>query len=149
MAEFATVVGLTASIVQLLDAGKKVADRIREFQHNRAFAHLNTKLPVLNLTLNLTLNRIKEAQELQPFDRKTEEALLGDVNECQGLTTQLDTLIARMSPAEKDSKLRQAFKGVRSFGKDKRLMEIQAKLDTAIDQLANYLATVLLHAQML
>ena len=136
MAEFIGVVGLTASIVQLLDTGKRVADRIREFQNNLAFAHLNTKLPVLNLTLT----RIKEAQEHEPFDNQTQEALLGAVNECQSLTTQLDALITRMSPAEEDSKLRRAFKGIRSFGKDKRLLEIQAKLDTAIDQLANYLA---------
>ena len=136
MAEIIVAVGLAASIAQLLDTGKKVADRIREFQHNLAFAHLNKKLPVLNLTLN----RIKEAQEHQPFDTKTQEALLGAVHECQGLTTQLDAMVARMSPAEKDSKFRQAFKGITSFGKDMRLMEIEAKLDNAIDQLANYLA---------
>lgn len=136
MAEAVAVIGLTASIVQLLDAGKKVADRVREFQKNRAFAHLHTKLAVMNLILT----RIKEAQESQPFATKTQEALLGAVSECQGLTTQLYALITRMSPAEEDSKFRRAFKGIRSFGKDQRLVEIQAKLDTAIDQLANYLA---------
>lgn len=136
MAELAVVIGLTASIVQLLDTGKKVADRIREFQNNVAFAHLNTKLSVLSLTLN----GITEALEQQPFDTKKQEALLNAVSDCQTMLTRLNALIARMSPAEKDSKLLRAFKGLRSFGKDQRLVEIQAKLDTAIDQLANFFA---------
>ncbi|MCJ1301167.1 hypothetical protein MMC08_003966 [Hypocenomyce scalaris] len=136
MSEFAVVVGLTASIIQLVDTGRKVTERIREFQHSRAFAHLNARLPVINLTLN----RIKEAQDKELLDTKKQEVLLGAVDDCRALFKQLDALISRMTPAEKDSKLRKTYMSVSSFGKDKKLKEIQAKLEGLIDQLANYFA---------
>ena len=66
--------------------------------------------------------------------------LLGAVDDCRALFKQLDALISRMTPAEKDSKLRKTYMSVSSFGKDKKLKEIQAKLEGLIDQLANYFA---------
>ena len=130
------IVGLTASIIQLVDTGREVTEQIREFQHSLAFEHLNAKLPVLNLTLD----RMMEAQNQERFDRKTQEVLLAAVDDCRALFAQLDALISRMTPAEKDSKLRKTYMSVRSFGKDKILKEIQANLEGSIDQLANYFA---------
>jgi len=134
MAEFAAVLGLTASIVQLIDASSKVWQRIKNFRNGTVFRNINAQLPVLQQTLE----RIQTAQKHGSFDSDTQQALSGAINECLELVTDLDAVVACITPADTSSKFQRGCKGIRSFGKNRRIQDIQAKLDRSVSRLSYY-----------
>lgn len=134
MAEFAAVISLTASIVQLIDASNNVCQRIKKFRHGTTFKDLHAQLPVLQQTLE----RIQTAQSRGLLDSGTQKVLPGAIVECAELITDLDAIITRLTPAVTNSKLQRGYKCLRSFGEDSRIQDIQVKLDRSVSRLSCY-----------
>ncbi|KAI9871969.1 MAG: hypothetical protein M1830_002210 [Pleopsidium flavum] len=134
MAEVAAVIGLTASIVQLIEASRKVWQRIQNFRNGTIFRNINAQLPLLQQTLE----RIQTAQKQGALDSATQQALSGAINGCLELITDLDAVVTSMTPADTSSKFHRGCKGIRSFGKDRSIKDIQAKLDRSVSRLSCY-----------
>src|ERR1700691_5713937 len=84
MAEAFAILGVAASIVQLIDFGSKVFVRLNEFHSNageipEAFQHVKAELPVLLDTLEQT----KTAIETGSIRDETKKALLPAIDGCR------------------------------------------------------------------
>ncbi|KAF2182136.1 hypothetical protein K469DRAFT_669907 [Zopfia rhizophila CBS 207.26] len=139
MAEALVVVGVVASIVQLVDFSSKVLHRLNDFQSSlgeipKIFRHVKAELPILLETLN----QIKDAVEKGSVKEETKKALLLVVNECQTQITMLDDLTSRSMPQEGDSWRKKASKAILSLGQDAKVAKITTSLRTHIQSLTNY-----------
>jgi hypothetical protein len=133
--EFVALLGISASVIQVLEACTKVLRLVQQFHNNdAAFQDLALQLPLLAQTLE-SLNTPAYRQRL---DAATEKALMRVLEGCRRQLDALDGLIRSMTPAETASKLKRTWHGFRSFGKDTRLREI-------VGVLAEYKATITLH----
>src|SRR5437868_8404505 len=104
MAEALAVVGVVASIVQLVDFGAKVMHRLNDFQSTgrgipKAFEHVKAELPILLKTLDQT----KQAAEKGSIEEEAKKAVLLVVEGCQTQITTLDDLISVSLPQQEDS----------------------------------------------
>jgi hypothetical protein len=139
MAETLAVVGVVASIVQLVNFGSKVLRRLNDFQSNvreipKPFKHVKDELPILLETLRQT----KGAVEQGSISEDTKEAILLVVNGCQTQITLLDGIISRSLPQEGDSLGRKTGKAILSLRQDAKVAKISAMLRTHIQSLTNY-----------
>ena len=139
MAETLAVVGVVASIVQLVNFGSKVLRRLNDFQSNvreipKPFKHVKDELPILLETLRQT----KGAVEQGSISEDTKEAILLVVNGCQTQITLLDGIISRSLPQEGDSWGRKTGKAILSLRQDAKVAKISAMLRTHIQSLTNY-----------
>jgi hypothetical protein len=133
-AEVIAVLGLASSVIQVVDCGKRVLDRISEFRRNMAFQDIALQIPLL-------INDVKTLDSphyRQLLDTATEQALIRVLEGCLRQLNALDSLIQGMKPEKTASMLFRTWKGVRSFGKDTKLREIMGKL-------AEYKSTITLH----
>ena len=133
-AEFVAVLSIGASVIQVAAACSKISQRIQEFRQNIAFQDLALQLPLL--VEDVKALDSPEYREL--LDPPSEQAMIRVLEGCRRQLDTLDKLIQTMTPAEDASKLRRAWKGVRSFGKDTKLREIMGILE-------NYKSTITLH----
>jgi hypothetical protein len=133
-AEFVALLGIGASVIQVLEACTKVLHLVQQFRNNTAFQDLALQLPLLAQALE-SLNTPAYRQRL---DAATEKALMRVLEGCRRQLDALDGLIQSMTPTETASKLKRTWHGFRSFGKDTRLREI-------VGVLAEYKATITLH----
>jgi hypothetical protein len=139
MAEALAVVGVVASIVQLVDYGSKVLRRLNDFQSSlgeipKTFKHVKDELPILLETLKQT----KDAVEKGSIKEETKKALLLVVNRCQTQITLLDDLISSLLPQEGDSWRKKTGKAILSLRQDAKVTKITATLRTHIQTLTNY-----------
>ncbi|KAF2176856.1 hypothetical protein K469DRAFT_755412 [Zopfia rhizophila CBS 207.26] len=139
MAEAVAVVGVVASIVQLVDFGSKVLHRLNHFQSSlgdvpKIFEHVKAELPILLETLS----RTKDAVEKGSIKQETKNALLLVVNQCQTQITVLDDLISRSLPQEGDSWRKKTSKAVLSLGQDAKVAKITTILRTHIQSRKRY-----------
>ncbi|KAI9784698.1 MAG: hypothetical protein M1816_000763 [Peltula sp. TS41687] len=133
-AEFVAVLSIGASVIQVASACSKISRRIQEFRQNIAFQDLAVQLPLLHKDIE-ALNSPEYRRLLDP---PSEQAIIRVLEGCRRQLDALDKLIQAMTPAEDASKLRRAWKGVRSFGKDAKLREIMGILQ-------EYKSTLTLH----
>ena len=148
MAEAIAVVGVVSSIVQLVDFGSKVSQRLNDFQSSlgeipKVFRHVKAELPILLETLNQT----KDAVEKGNINEETKKALLVVVIECQTQITLLDDLISRTTPKEGDSWRKKTSKAILSLGQDAKVAKITTILRAHIQTLTNYRVAALTQLQ--
>ena len=85
MAEAIAVVGLVAAIIQIVDLGKNIVQRLQDFRSRTndipgVFRDICTQLPLL-LT---DLERTKDQAEASDIDMDTQKSVLALVQGCQG-----------------------------------------------------------------
>ena len=133
-AELILVLGITSSVVSIVDACSKILDRIEAFRQSLAFRDLVVQLPLLkNVIENLDTPKYREL-----LDDSTKQALARVLEGCLRQLRRLEKLIQSMTPAEAASKVEKTWKGIRSFGKDTKLREILGALN-------EYKSTITLH----
>jgi hypothetical protein len=136
MAEALAVVGVVASIVQLVDFGAKVLHRLNDFQSScreipKVFQQVKAELPILLETLDQT----KAAVEKGSIKEETKKALLLVVRGCQSQIATLDNLISISLPQEDDSWRKRTGKAILSLRQDSKVNRITATLRTHIQSL--------------
>jgi hypothetical protein len=139
MAEALAVVGVVASIVQLIDFGSKVLLRLNEFQSNareipETFQHIKAELPVLLDTLEQT----KTAIETGSIRDETKKALLPAINGCRTQIESLDILIMKVLPLAGDSWRERSRKVISSLRQDAKVGKIRSNLQGYIQTLTYY-----------
>jgi hypothetical protein len=139
MAEPLAVVGVVASIVQLVDFGSRVLRRLDEFQSSlgeipESFRHIKAELPVLLDTLQQT----KEAIYAGSVRDKTTKALLPAILGCKEQIESLDNILTKMLPATTDSRLRRSTKAIWSLHQDAKVERITKILRSYIGTLTFY-----------
>ena len=136
MAEFIAVVSLAASIVQLIDASTKVYERVKEYKEGTVLGDVTKQVDLLHETLK----RLQTAQTDGFIHATSERAISGVVEGCLTLIKDLDRVISLMTPADGSSRYHRVFKGIQSFGRDRRIQGILAKVDRSSAQLASFFA---------
>lgn len=136
MAEFAAVVGLAAAIVTLIDASTKVYERVKELKKGTALDHVIKRVGLLRETLK----RLQTAEAEGLFHSASGPAISRVVEACLTLITALDGVLSRMLPADASSKYQRVFKGIQSFGRDRRIKDILAELEGSSAQLTSFFA---------
>src|ERR1700712_2367622 len=106
MAEALAVVGVVASIVQLVDFSSKVLVRLDEFQSSlgeipKSFRHIKAELPVLRDTLQQT----KDAIDAGFVRDETKIALTPAIEGCMEQIRSLDGILTKTLPTANDSRL--------------------------------------------
>jgi hypothetical protein len=139
MAEAFAIVGVAASIVQLIDFGSKVLIRLNEFHSNageipKTFQHVKAELPVLLDTLEQT----KTAIETGSIRDETKKALLPAINGCQTQIESLDTLVRKVLPLPGDSWRERSRKSFSSLRQDAKVERIRTDLQRYIQTLTYY-----------
>jgi hypothetical protein len=139
MAEALAVVGVVASIVQLVDFGSKVLLRLHDFQSTareipKAFQHVKAELPVLLDTLTQT----KTAIETGSLRDETKNALLPAIDGCRIQIELLDTLIGKVLPLPTDSWRERSRKAISSLRQDGKIQKIRTDLQGYIQTLTYY-----------
>jgi hypothetical protein len=139
MAEALAVVGVVASIVQLIDFGSKVLLRLNEFQSNaretpQTFQHIKAELPVLLYTLEQT----KTAIETGSIRDETKKALLPAIDGCRTQIESLDILIMKVLPLAGDSWREKSRKVISSLRQDAKVGKIRSNLQGYIQTLTYY-----------
>jgi N-terminal domain on NACHT_NTPase and P-loop NTPases len=144
MAEALAVVGIVASIVQLVDFGTKVLHRLNDFQSSRgeipkAFQHVKVELPILLETLRQTESSVKN----QHLGSDTEQAVLLVITRCQDEIALLNALVDKALPTEKDSWRAKTGKAILSVRRDAKVARITTNIRTHIQTLINYKVAIL------
>ena len=139
MAEALAVVGVVASIVQLIDFGSKVLLRLNEFQSNareipKTFQHVKAEFPVLLDTLEQT----KTAIETGSIRDETKKALLPAIDGCRTQIESLDILIMKVLPLAGDSWRERSRKVISSLCQDANVRKIRSDLQGYIQTLTYY-----------
>ncbi|OCK73128.1 hypothetical protein K432DRAFT_387549, partial [Lepidopterella palustris CBS 459.81] len=143
MAEALAVVGIVASIVQLVDFGARVLTRLKEYQSKfgqvpEAFRHINTELPVLLDALQQT----KAAIDAGSLQDETKKALLPAIEGCAVQIKSLEDVILKALPASGNSWVRRGRKALGSLRYD-------AKVEKITVVVRGYIQTLTYHAAAL
>ena len=141
MAEALAVVGVVASIVQLVDFSSRVVHRLEEFHSHtgevlKCFRHIEAELPLLNTTLQ----RIREAIDAESVAEGTKKALLPVIAGCQEQVAQLDTILAKTLPESDDGWRKRSKKVMISLNQDAKVESIMKILGNYIGILTFYYA---------
>jgi len=128
MGEALAVVGIVASIIQIVDFGSRVLKRLEEYQSRlgeipEAFRHIKAELPVLLDALQQT----KAAIDTKSIRDESKNALLPALEGCGVQIKALDDVIAEVLPAPDDSwarRRRKAFQSLRHDAKVKRITAV-------------------------
>ncbi|CAI6234983.1 unnamed protein product [Periconia digitata] len=140
MAEGLAVVGIVASIVQLVDFGSRVLGRLEEYQSQlveipEAYSHIKTELPALLDALRHT----QAAIDAGNVGEDSKSALLPVVEGCKVQIQLFDELVAKTLPAPSDSWGRRSGKALKSLWYD-------AKVEKITLVIRGYIQTLTYHA---
>jgi hypothetical protein len=135
MAEVVAVVGVTASVVQLVEISTKLIIRINEFSSSmdkcpRLFHDLQVRLPLLSQTLNQIAARNQGDGSDQSLKRV--------IDECLGAVTLLEKKLDKTLPVEGDSGIRRRWKAVRSLSREKSVRDASDRIDRYLNVLTFY-----------
>src|ERR1700761_5066533 len=122
MAEAFAVVGIASSIIQLVDFGSKVVQRLHEYQKAlgeipKTFRVVHRELPVLIDTLQQT----KTGAEKGTLRHETKVALLPVIDGCLENIRALKYVIDKYLPSVNDSWRERSKKAVGSFRQDAKV----------------------------
>lgn len=139
MAEALAVVGVVASIVQLVDFGSRVLLRLNEFQSSvgeipKTFQHIKAELPVLLDTLEQTKTAIQNGSVRD----ETKKALLPAIDGCRTQIGLLNIVIGKVLPLSGDSWREKSRKAVSSLRQDGKVRKIRTDLQGYIQTLTYY-----------
>jgi hypothetical protein len=143
MAEAIAVIGIVASIVQLVDFSSRFLHRLEEFQSSigeipRSFRHIKAELPVLQVTLQQT----REAIEAGSVRDETKKALVPAIEGCTEQIRVLNPILAKMLPIPTDSRLRRGTKAILSLHQEAKIESITKILRCYIGTLTFYYAAI-------
>jgi hypothetical protein len=143
MAEALAVIGVVASIVQLVDFSSKVLVRLDEFQSSlgeipKSFRHIKAELPVLQDTLKQT----KDAVDAGFVRDETKTALTPAIEGCMEQIRSLDAILTKTLPTSNDSRLRRGTKAIWSLHQDAKVESIMKVLRGYIGTLTFYYAAM-------
>lgn len=139
MAEVLAVVGVVASIAQLVDFGSRVLSRLNDFHSSlgeipQVFQHVKTELPILLDTLQQT----KTAVEKGTIRDETKDALLPVIDGCRRQIGLLDDIIGKTLPLAGDSWRKRSKKAISSIRQDAKVTKATAILRGHIQTLTYY-----------
>jgi hypothetical protein len=143
MAEAFAIVGVVASIVQLVDFSSRVLDRVNEFHSNldevpASFQHIKTDLPLLATTLR----EIKSAICAGHVTDDTQKALGPVVEGCQTQISSLDDVLLRTLPTPGESRIQRTKKAIASLKQDGKVEKIQSALHWHMQSLTFYYSVI-------
>ncbi|MCJ1478678.1 hypothetical protein MMC13_007359 [Lambiella insularis] len=123
MADPISIIGLVASILQLVDFGTKTIARLREASERlgevpRVFRGINIRLPLL---INI-LDRIKNRADDLSGDTKA--ALLPVIEHCSAQVEMIDEMLTKIITAISDSTWRIVVKTLRSVTQERKVQAI-------------------------
>lgn len=141
MAESLAIVGVVASIVQLVDFSTRVVRRLEEFHSvtgevPRSFRHVKAELPLLETTLQ----QLKGAIDADLVVDGSKKALLPIIAGCHEQIAQLDTILAKTLPETDDNWQRRSKKTIASLHHDTKIESITRILRNYIGILTFYYA---------
>jgi len=139
MAEALAVVGIVASIVQLVEFSSKILSRLDEFRSTveevpKPFRHIKVELPLLQDALR----HIKEAIDAGSVEDGTKRALLPAIQGCREQVAELDALLAKTLPGPSDSWSSRSRKAIVSLNQDHKVESISKILRGYIGTLTFY-----------
>jgi N-terminal domain on NACHT_NTPase and P-loop NTPases len=142
MAEALAVIGIIASIVQLVDFGSKILSRLNEFQSTageipQSFCNIKSELPVLLDSLRHT----KEAIEAGSIGDETKKALLLAIEGCRVQIKALDDVLLKVLPTLGDSWRKKCRKAVSVLYYEGKVEKIARVIRNYIQTLTFYHAT--------
>jgi hypothetical protein len=142
MAEALAVIGLVSAIVQFVDFGNKVVGRLNEFRQSinevpKTFRKINDQLPLLIDTLRRTQNQADAGH----VDEETAKALKPAVDGCLAQVKQLEDILVKALPLEKDSSWDRGIKALASLAHDKTVQQITSELESHVRMLTYHQAT--------
>lgn len=131
-----SVLGVVAAIVQFVDFGSKIISRLNEYRQcgsdvPKAFQKISTDLPLIIDNLKRTKIQI-EAGEI---NQDTAKALEPVVERCWAQTKQLDELLEKALPAERDSTWRRRNKALASIARGNAVQQIVSDLESQLPHL--------------
>jgi len=143
MAEAIVVIGIVASIVQLVDFSSRVLHRLEEFQTGLgeipvSLRHIKVELPVLQDTLQQT----RAAIDAGSVRDATKNALLPAIEGCTEQIRLLDSILAKMLPTPTDSRLKRGTKAILSLHQEPKIESITKILRCYVGTLTFYYAAI-------
>ncbi|ORY14383.1 hypothetical protein BCR34DRAFT_560322 [Clohesyomyces aquaticus] len=141
MAEALAVVGVVASIVQLVDFSTRVVSRLDEFysvakEVPKSFRDIKTELPLLATTLE----QLKGAIDSTSIADGSKKALVPVITGCNEQVAQLDAILEKTLPETKDSWRTKGKKAIVSLHHDAKVESITRTLRNYIGILTFYYA---------
>lgn len=139
MAEAFAVLGIVASIVQLVDVGFAVLGRLNEFNSSlgetpATFRQIKAELPILLDTLDQT----KRALDAGTLKDDTKKGLFSIIVGCQEQILSLDAVLQKTLPRTEDSRAKKSMKALSSLRKDKEVEKICSNIHKYIQTLTYY-----------
>ena len=143
MAETLAVIGVVASILQLVDFGTKVSKHLNNFLENandvpEVFEEAKLQLPLLIEILHQTQLHVHHRH----YNSQIEAALQALVKGCNAQITSLDKMLTKATRKEHDSYMTRGRKAVYSLRHEKLVTKINVKLSTYIEKLVLFQCTV-------
>ncbi|MCJ1286768.1 hypothetical protein MMC26_006114 [Xylographa opegraphella] len=137
MADPITIVGLVATIIQLVDFGTKLILRLREASERigqvpAAFADISIRLPLLIDCLN----RIKD--DAGGLSEKTKTGLSPVIGSCLDQVKLLDDILVRVTPKQEDSDWKIGKKTIIGLGLESKVQKIDTIIKDNIQILTLY-----------
>ena len=142
MVEALCVIGLVSSIVQFVDFGIKVVDRLNEFQSGvsqmpKPFSDIKNQLPLLIDALRRTQSQADAGH----MSEKTAEALKPVIDGCLTQIKLLEDIMVKAIPAENASTWNRRFKALSSLAHDKKVQHIAATIEGYVQKLIYHQVT--------
>jgi hypothetical protein len=142
MAEALAIIGLVSSIVQFVDFGSKIVERLQDFHSSvnevpKAFRDIKVELPLL---LD-TLKRTQAQAESGAISKETQEALLPVVEGCRSQVELLDNILIKALPKPGDSSWRRGIMVFSSAIQEKNVEQITSTLRKYVQTLTYHQAT--------
>ena len=142
MAEALAVVGLVASIVQLVDFSGRLVDRLKEFQSAtqdlpKAFQDISIQLPLLVNTLRRTQSQATAGH----VSSETAGVLKPVVEGCLSRIRSLEEILAKALPTQESSAWERSFKALSSLRYDKAVLQISLALQSYVQYLTYHEAS--------
>jgi hypothetical protein len=139
--ESVAVVGLVSAIVQFVDFGNKVVDRLNDFKQSinevpRTFRKFNDQLPLLIDTLRRTQIQADAGHVAEA----TAKALKPVVEGCLAQVERLEKILAKEIPLENDSTWSRRIKALSSLAHDKTVQQITSELESHVKVLTYHQA---------
>jgi hypothetical protein len=139
MAEALALVGIVASIVQLVDFSSKVLSRLNEFQSSvdeipTSFRNIKVDLPLL---LD-TLKRISKDISTGLIADEIQKSLLPVIEGCQSQIESLDVVLVKALPTPSDSRTQRTRKAISSLSQEAKVEKIWSALRSHLLTLTFY-----------
>jgi hypothetical protein len=142
MAEALAIVGLVSAIVQFVDFGGKIVDRLNEFNSDihevpKTFQDVKVQLPLLIDTLRRTQQRASTGH----VSEEAATALKLLIDACSAEIVALQNLLEKSLPPQKSSSWQRRLLALKSLAHDKDIERSVSKLEGHIRLLTFYQST--------